>query len=257
MKLSELFKNNKVFIPYITAGDPDLETTEKLIYTLEKAGADAIELGIPFSDPIADGPVIQKAQHRALVAGTTLKKIFTMVGRVRQQSSVPLLFMMSYNSVIQFGQTAFIQALKDHDIGGLVVPDLPFEESAPLCSELKAFSIPVISFVAPTTSPQRIKKITQKANGFIYLISSTGVTGERQTIETSVNDIIKNIKRTKEIPIAVGFGISTPEMAKRVAQFADGIIIGSAIVKIIEAQKQDCIDSVYEFAKSVKVALLK
>lgn len=255
IKLASLFKTKKVFIPYITAGDPDLTTTEALIHTLAKAGADAIELGIPFSDPIADGPVIQKAHNRALASGTTLARIIALVKQIRLTSDIPLIFMMSYNSIVQYKIKPFIKDIKAIQLNGLIVPDLPFEESANLAKLLKAVDIPLISFIAPTTSQERIKKISRNATGFIYLISSTGVTGVRQAITTKLQETIKQIRHHTNTPIAIGFGISGPEMARTMAELADGIIVGSAIVKIVEEKKDQSSEAVYQLAAEIKKSI--
>lgn len=254
-RLSKVFKKNKVFIPYITAGDPDLPTTEQLIYALEQSGADAIELGIPFSDPIADGPVIQKAHQRALKSGTTLKKVMELVTKVRKQTNVPLLFMMSINSVVQYGQEQFVKDIEDAGLDGLIVPDLPFESSDQLRKNLKKVGIPFINFIAPTTSKERLTKIIKASNGFIYLIGATGVTGMRSTLSNLLEDIISKIKSVKDVPVAVGFGISDAHMAKKVTSNADGVIVGSAIVSLIEEYKTGCIQEVKNFANSIKKAI--
>jgi tryptophan synthase alpha chain len=249
INIETLFKKNKIFIPYITAGDPNLDTTENLIYALEKSGADIIELGIPFSDSIADGPVIQNAHIRALKSKTTLKKIILLVEKVRKKTDIPILFMMSINSILQYGESDFVKKIKEIQLNGLVVPDLPFESSNSLSKKLE--TIPLINFIAPTTSEKRIRKIAKNSTGFIYLISSTGVTGVRQELNNQLESIIKTIKKAKNIPVAIGFGISTPEMAKKMASISDGIIIGSAIVKIIENNDNQCITKINNFSKQI------
>jgi tryptophan synthase alpha chain len=246
----------KLFIPFITAGDPDIETTEKLVYALEKAGADMIELGIPFSDPIADGPVIQEAHNRALTAGTTLIKIINLVKQIRKKSNIKLLFMMSYNSIIQYGEDKFIKDISAINLYGLVVPDLPFESSNNLRKKLKTTNIHFINFIAPTTHQNRITKIAKASSGFIYLISTTGVTGVRKNNnQENLSSLITQIKKHTKTPICIGFGIGDTISAKKAAAISDGIIVGSAIINLIKQHKKASIKPVNKFAKTIKDAI--
>lgn len=255
-KIEAAFKNGKAFIPFVTAGDPNLETTEKIILGMANAGADLIEIGIPFSDPIAEGIVIQEADKRALESGTTTDKIFDMVISLRKQTDVPLVFMTYINPVFVYGCERFISRAKQCGIDGIIVPDLPFDEKdelAPLC---KKYDVKLISLVAPT-SKDRIKTIASDAEGFIYIVSSLGVTGVRAEIKTDIGEMVSLIKEATDIPCAVGFGISTPEQAYDMTRFSDGAIVGSAIVKIIEKYGENAVPYVCDYVKSMKEAIMK
>ena len=245
-KLTRVFANGKAFIPFITAGDPSLAITEQLVYKMAEAGADLIELGIPFSDPIAEGPVIQGADNRALLAGTTTDKIFAMVSRIRRTCQVPLAFMTYMNPVFTYGTEKFMKNCQSAGIDALIVPDVPFEEREELKPFADKYGITLISMIAPT-SQDRIRTIADAAEGFIYCVSSLGVTGMRQELAYDVEGMIKLAKEAQDIPCVVGFGISTPEQAAKMAGISDGVIVGSAIMKIIEQYGNACVPSVMEY----------
>ncbi len=251
-KITNAFKNKKAFIPFITCGDPNLETTKELVYTLEKAGADIIELGIPFSDPTAEGEVIQSANMRALSNNITTDNIFDMVNTL--EVTVPLVFMTYANIVYSYGIEKFARKCKEIGISGVILPDIPFEEKAEFSMHFKDYEIDFISLIAPTSN-DRIKMIAKEANGFIYLVSSLGVTGVRQNITTDIDGIVSYIKEVTDLPVAVGFGISTKEQAKQMSNKADGVIVGSAIVRIIEKYGIDAPKKVEEYVKSIVEAI--
>lgn len=252
-KIADAFANGKAFIPFLTCGDPDLETTEKLIGAIAEAGADLIELGIPFSDPTAEGPVIQDANLRALSAGTTTDKIFDMVRRVRQTVSIPMVFMTYANVIFSYGADRFLKTAAEIGMNGIIVPDVPFEEKQefePLCQK---YGLDQISMIAPT-SHDRIRAIAEQANGFLYCVSSLGVTGTRTAITTDIGAMVKLVKEVKDIPCAVGFGISTPEQAESMCRQADGAIVGSAIVKLIAQHGRDSVQPVADYVRTMKTA---
>lgn len=252
-KIADAFAAGKAFIPFLTCGDPDLETTEKLICAIAEAGADLIELGIPFSDPTAEGPVIQEANLRALSAGTTTDKIFDMVRRVRKTVSIPMVFMTYANVIFSYGADRFLQTAAEIGMNGIIVPDVPFEEKQefePLCQK---YGLDQISMIAPT-SHDRIRAIAEQANGFLYCVSSLGVTGTRSSITTDIGAMVKLVKEVKDIPCAVGFGISTPEQAETMCRQADGAIVGSAIVKLIAQYGRDSVQPVADYMRSMKAA---
>lgn len=252
-KIADAFANGKAFIPFLTCGDPDLETTEKLIGAIAEAGADLIELGIPFSDPTAEGPVIQDANLRALSAGTTTDKIFDMVRRVRQTVSIPMVFMTYANVIFSYGADRFLKTAAEIGMNGIIVPDVPFEEKQefePLCQK---YGLAQISMIAPT-SHDRIRAIAEQANGFLYCVSSLGVTGTRTAITTDIGAMVKLVKEVKDIPCAVGFGISTPEQAESMCRQADGAIVGSAIVKLIAQYSRDSVQPVADYVRTMKTA---
>ena len=254
-RIREAFVKGKAFIPFITCGDPDLETTGKLVRAAVQNGADLIELGIPFSDPTAEGPVIQGANLRALQGGVTTDKIFDLVRELRRDVSVPLVFMTYANVVFSYGAEVFISTCKEVGIDGIILPDLPFEEKeefAPLC---KQYGVTLISLIAPT-SDKRIAMIAKEAEGFLYIVSSLGVTGTRSEITTDLSAIVKVVRENTDIPCAIGFGISTPEQAKKMAEIADGVIVGSAIIKLIEKYGRESEKVVGEYVKSMKEAVL-
>ena len=232
-------KGGKALIPYIMAGDPSLDLTETLVLTLAEGGADLIELGVPFSDPIADGPVIQQAAERALKSGTTLKKILSTVRSLRRKTSVPLIFMAYYNTILAMGLEKFCAEAVSAGVDGLIVPDLPPEECDALYHATMSAGGPVVIFLlAPTSTPQRRKEVITRTHGFIYYVSITGITGAQLIDLTQVKKNVQTIQRMSNNPVAVGFGISTPDQAHKVAQFADGVIIGSALVRMIAEQHQ-------------------
>ena len=253
-RIHSAFASDKAFIPFITGGDPDLETTEKVLYALTEAGADMIEIGIPFSDPVAEGPVIEAADERALKAGCTVDKLFDLVGRVRADISIPILFMTYYNPIFAYGVDKFTTKCAGCGIDGLIVPDLPFEERDELLGPCASGGLALISLIAPT-SEQRIANIAKNSEGFLYCVSSLGVTGERSALGENARRMVEQAKRAGDIPCAVGFGISTPEQAREMAAFADGVIIGSAIVRIIAEHGRACVEPVRQFAKTIKTAL--
>ncbi len=253
-KISKAFENGKAFIPFITCGYPDLETTEKLVYAMEEAGADLIELGIPFSDPTAEGPVIQNASLQALEGGVTTTKIFDMVAKIRKKTQLPMVFMTYANVIFSYGSERFLSKAAELGIDGIILPDIPFEEKEefePLC---KKYDLALISMIAPT-SEDRISMIAKESSGFVYCVSSLGVTGVRDGIVTNIKSMVEKVKAEQNIPCAVGFGISTPEQAKKMAQDADGVIVGSAIVKICAEHGRDAVPYVKEYVKSMKDAI--
>ena len=253
-EIAKAFENGKAFIPFITCGDPDLETTAKVVREAVANGADLIELGIPFSDPTAEGPVIQGANIRALKGGVTTDKVFDLVRELRKDVTVPMVFMTYANVVFSYGADKFISTCKEIGINGLILPDLPYEEKdefLPLC---KKYGVDLISLIAPT-SENRIAMIAKEADGFIYLVSSLGVTGTRSEISTDLKSIVDVIRQNTSVPCAIGFGISTPEQAKKMADIADGAIVGSAIIKIIEQYGKDAPKYVGEYVKSMKDAI--
>ena len=253
-KISDAFKNGKAFIGFITAGDPDVETSKKIMVKMAQAGCDLIEVGIPFSDPIAEGPVIQNANIRALKNNVTTDDVFDMVKEVQPQVNIPMVFMTYLNVLFKYGYDRFLQKASDAGICGVIIPDMPYEEKGELQSVAKNYGIEVVSLVAPT-SEERIKMIASDAEGFIYEVSSLGVTGIRSEIKTDLQSITQAVKQVTDVPIAIGFGINTPEQAKEFSQFADGIIVGSAIVKLIEQYKTGAPDKVYDYVKSMKDAI--
>ncbi|MCL2086356.1 MAG: tryptophan synthase subunit alpha [Oscillospiraceae bacterium] len=247
-RISKAFEGKKALIAFITGGDPDIETTEKLIIAMANSGVDIIEIGIPFSDPAAEGIVIQKASERALRGGCTVDKLFDALKRVREKTDIPLLFMSYINPIFVYGKERFMKNCKECGIDGIIVPDLPFEERDELLAECQQHSIEQIAMVAPT-SLERVEMLVKDAKGFIYCVSSLGVTGVRSEIKTDIAEIIDRVKAVTDTPTAIGFGISTPQQAKEMANFAQGVIVGSAIVKIIEKHGRDCIEPVSRFIK--------
>lgn len=253
-EIAKAFENKKAFIPFITCGDPDLETTAKIVREAVANGADLIELGIPFSDPTAEGPVIQGANIRALKGGVTTDKVFDLVRELRKDVTVPMVFMTYANVVFSYGADKFISTCKEIDINGLILPDLPYEEKDEFLPQCKKYGVDLISLIAPT-SENRIAMIAKEADGFIYLVSSLGVTGTRNEINTDLKSIVDVIRQNSSVPCAIGFGISTPKQAKKMADIADGAIVGSAIIKIIEQYGKDAPRYVGEYVKSMKDAI--
>lgn len=253
-RVKDVFTNGKAFIPFVTAGDPSLEITEQLIIKMHEAGADLIEIGIPFSDPVSEGIVIQQADERALKAGTTTDKIFHMVEKARKKTDVPLAFMTYINPIYTYGTDRFLKNCKEYGIDAIIVPDLPFEEKnevKPFCDK---YGVELISLIAPT-SQDRIKMIAKEADGFVYCVSSMGVTGVRSEIKTDIGEMVKLVKEAQNIPCAIGFGISAPEQAKEMSKYADGVIVGSAIVKIVAQYGNDCVKPVFEYVRKIKSAI--
>lgn len=253
-RIAQAFANGKAFIPFITCGDPGLDVTEALVYAMEEAGADLIELGIPFSDPTAEGPVIQEANVRALSQGVTTDLIFEMVERIRRRTQIPLVFMTYANVVFSYGTERFANAAAKAGIDGLILPDVPFEEREEFDEACKQAGIQRISMIAPT-SLERISRIASCAEGFVYCVSSLGVTGVRSRISTDISSMVDRVKKERDIPCAVGFGISTPEQAAQMAAVSDGVIVGSAIVKICAAYGKDCVPHVAQYVRTMKDAL--
>lgn len=252
-KIKSAFAKGKAFIPFITCGDPDLETTGKLVRAAVENGADLIELGIPFSDPTAEGPVIQAANIRALSGGINTDKIFDFVKELRKDVKVPIVFMTYVNVVFSYGAERFISTCQKIGVDGIILPDLPFEEKEefePLC---KQYDVDLISLIAPT-SKDRIAMIAKEASGFLYIVSSLGVTGTRSEITTDLASIVKVVRENTDIPCAIGFGISTPEQAEKMAAIADGVIVGSAIVKQIGEYGRDAAKPVGKYVKNMKEA---
>ena len=253
-KIAAAFAHGKAFIPFVTCGDPSLDVTEQLVYAMADAGADLIELGIPFSDPTAEGPVIQAANVRALAGGVTTDKIFDMVRCIRKKTQIPMVFMTYANVVFSYGSEKFISTAAEIGMDGLILPDLPFEEKDefnPLCRQ---YGLDLISLIAPT-SHERIAMIAKEAAGFVYCVSSLGVTGMRSNIATDIGGMVDLVRRSTDVPCAVGFGISTPEQAAKMAAVSDGAIVGSAIVKLCEAYGADCVPQVKEYVQSMKNAV--
>lgn len=256
MKVKEAFNKGKAFIAFLTCGDPDIETTERLIAEMEKDGVDLIELGIPFSDPTAEGPVIQRANIRALSKGITTDKIFDMVKRVRKTVKIPLVFMTYANVVFSYGTERFVKNAAEAGVNGLILPDVPYEEKDEFAVPCEKGGLDFISLIAPT-SENRIAAIAKDAKGFVYCVSSIGVTGVRTAITSDIGGMVSIVRSVSDIPVAVGFGISTPEQAADMAAKSDGIIIGSAIVKIIAQYGADSVKPVGEYVKSIRAAIDK
>ncbi len=255
-RIQDAFQNGKAFIPFITCGYPSLEISEQIIYEMEANGADIIELGIPFSDPTAEGATIQAANKCALDNGITTDAIFEMVERVRARSKIPLVFMTYANVVFSYGSESFISKASKLGIDGLILPDVPYEEKdefEPICTK---HNLSLISLIAPTSN-ERIEMIAKDAKGFIYCVSSLGVTGVRQNITTNLESIIAQIKHSSTIPVAVGFGIQTPAQAREVAQYADGVIVGSAIIKLCMEHQKQAIKPIGKYVKQIKEAIHK
>ena len=255
-KIAQAFQKGKAFIPFITCGDPDLDTTLELIYTLEQAGVDVIELGIPFSDPTAEGPVIQEANERALAGGVTTDKVFDMVAKTKGKISVPLVFMTYANVLFSYGIERFVLRAKEVGISGVILPDIPFEEREEFSSVCEAYGLDFISLIAPN-SLERTTMIAKEAKGFVYCVSSLGVTGERSSFQQNLSEMIEQIRSVTNTPCAIGFGISTPEQSKAMAELADGVIVGSAIVRLCTQYGTQSPEHVGAYVKSMCQALGK
>ncbi|WP_405275025.1 tryptophan synthase subunit alpha [Methanobrevibacter sp.] len=252
-KIANAFKNGKAFIGFLTAGDPSIEKTVEFILAMEEAGCDLIEIGIPFSDPMAEGVVIQDANVRALKHNTTTDDVFDIVKAVRAKSDVPLVFLTYINPVFFYGYEKFFKKCNELGVDGIISPDLPYEEKGEIVDIARKNDVDVISLIAPT-SKERIQKIASDASGFIYVVSSLGVTGMRSEIKTDLKSILKDIRDVTDLPLAVGFGINTPEQARNIGEIADGVIVGSAIVKIIEEYGEDATSVLKEYVSSMKKA---
>ena len=253
-KIHNAFAKGKAFIPFLTVGDPDAQTTVALILAMAEAGADLIEIGIPFSDPMAEGPVIQEANIRALNAKTTTETVFSIVEEVRKQSQIPLIFLTYLNPVLSYGKDRFFARCQALGVDGILVPDLPFEERDELLEETKRYGVDLIYMVAPT-SDDRIAHIAKEATGFLYVVSSLGVTGVRSEITTDVGSMVKKIRAVSDVPTAIGFGISTPKQAQDMAKVSDGAIVGSAIVRMIGEKGKDAIADVASYVCTMKDAI--
>jgi tryptophan synthase alpha chain len=266
--IAQAFKNGKAFIGFVTGGDPSIEKSKEFVREMIRAGADIVEIGIPFSDPIAEGPVIQEANIRALNAGATVEKMFTLVQDLRKETPVPLVFLTYLNPVFHYGYDAFFKKASLCGLDGIIIPDLPFEEQAEVREASSQYGVDLISLIAPTTRGEpsladahsvgdteaRVKEIAQSATGYIYLVSSMGVTGVRSEINTDLDSIVKTIRGVTKIPIAIGFGIHTPEQAAQMARIADGVIVGSAIVKIAAEHGDAAGSHIYRYVKEMKDA---
>ena len=255
-KIATAFDHGKAFIAFITCGDPDLETTGRAVKAAVANGADLIELGIPFSDPTAEGPVIQEANLRALKAGTTTDRIFDFVKELRRDMTVPMVFMTYANVIFSYGAEKFISTCEKIGIDGLILPDLPFEEKEEFLPLCRQYHVDLVSLIAPT-SENRVAMIAREAEGFIYLVSSLGVTGTRSEITTDLKPIIRTIRENAKVPVAVGFGISQPEQAKAMAAISDGAIVGSAIEKILAQYGKDAPEHIGAYVNSMKKAVME
>ena len=252
-KIANAFKNGKAFIGFLTAGDPTIEKTVEYILAMEEAGCDLIEIGIPFSDPMAEGVVIQEANVRALKHNTTTDDVFDIVKAVRTKTDVPLVFLTYINPVFFYGYEKFFKKCSELGVDGIISPDLPYEEKGEIADIARKNDVDVISLIAPT-SKERIQKIAGDASGFIYIVSSLGVTGMRSEIKTDLNAIIEDIRDVTDLPLAVGFGINTPEQSRDIGKIADEVIVGSAIVKIIEEHGDNATEALKEYVSSMKKA---
>lgn len=253
-KIQKAFENGKAFIAFITCGDPDLETTAAVVRAAVENGADLIELGIPFSDPTAEGPVIQEASLRALDGGVTTDKIFDFVRDLRRDVKIPMVFMTYSNVVFSYGTERFLAACRDLEMDGIILPDLPFEEKEEFLPACHKYGVDLISLIAPT-SENRISMIAKEAEGFVYIVSSLGVTGSRNEINTDLNSIVSVVRENTDIPCAIGFGISTPQQAANMAGLSDGVIVGSAIVKLLETYGKEAPAQVGKYVKAMKEVL--
>lgn len=257
MKINEIenaFSNGKAFIGFLTAGDPTIEKTVEYVLAMEAAGCDLIEIGIPFSDPVAEGPVIQEANLRALSNNTNTDDVFEAIKQIREQSNIPLVFLTYINPVFYYGYENFFSKCKDLNINGIISPDLPYDEKDEIFDIATKYDVDIISLIAPTSS-ERIQMIASEATGFIYFVSSMGVTGMRSEIKTDLESIISDIKEVTNIPVAVGFGINTPEQAQNISKIADGVIVGSAIVNIIAEHGENAKQPIINYVKSMKNAI--
>lgn len=253
-RIASAFHNKKAFIAFLTCGDPDLETTEQLVIAMEEAGADLIELGIPFSDPTAEGPVIQEANERALAAGTTTDRIFDMVRRLRKTVRIPLVFMTYANVVLSYGTDRFIKTAAEAGMDGLILPDVPYEEREEFAPACEQNGLALIPLVAPT-SHERISMIVREAQGFVYCVSSLGVTGVRNEISHEVGAMVQLVKQATTVPAAVGFGVSTPAQAAELSRCADGVIVGSAIMRLVAEHGKAAVQPVANYVRLMKAAL--
>lgn len=255
-RIKEAFAKGKAFIPFITCGDPDLETTKRVVRAAQENGADLIELGIPFSDPTAEGPVIQAANVRALSGGVTTDQVFDLVRELRRDVTVPMVFMTYANVIFSYGTERFAKTCAEVGMDGLILPDVPFEEKNEFSEIFQKYGLDLISLIAPT-SENRVAMIAREAAGFLYIVSSLGVTGVRSEITTDIGGMVRLVKENTDVPCAVGFGISTPEQAKKMAGLSDGAIVGSAIIKIIAQYGKEAAPYVGEYVRSMKAAIME
>ncbi|MDR0697084.1 MAG: tryptophan synthase subunit alpha [Christensenellaceae bacterium] len=253
--IGKAFLKGKAFIPFITAGDPTMEHSYNYIIEMAKSGADIIEIGIPFSDPIAEGPVIQRANIRALKNNVTLFDVFSLTKKVREKTNVPIVYLTYYNPILKFGVEEFFNTCQKSGVDGVIIPDLPFEESGEVLPFSNKAHVDLISLIAPT-SKERIYKLATNAQGYIYLVSSMGVTGVRSEIANDLNLIVDEIRNLTDVPVCVGFGINTESQAREISKFADGIIVGSAIVSIIENYCENAKDEIIKYVTKMKAALI-
>lgn len=253
-KIRKAFADGKAFISFITAGDPGVDQTAEFVLTLAEAGSDLIELGVPFSDPIAEGVVIEKANERALAAGTTTDMVFDMMLEVRKKTQVPIVFLTYMNPVFVYGTERFFEKCAAGGVDGVIIPDLPFEEKGEVSGAARRCGVDVIGLIAPT-SKDRVQMLAKDAEGFIYAVSSMGVTGVREEIDMDSRSMMEAIRSVTDAPVAVGFGISTTEQAKDIAAFADGVIVGSAIVKLVEEHGADAGPYLYDYVKKMKASI--
>lgn len=245
-------RGEKALITYLTGGDPSLAATRELVLSMARSGADIVEIGIPFSDPLADGPVIQAASLRALSAGSTVAGLLNTVRNIRRDSQVPIVLMTYYNPVMQYGLGQFTIDAVQSGVDGLIVPDLPYEESEPLRLQADQNGLDLIPLVAPTSTPARLSAICSAARGFVYCVAVTGVTGTRVQIETDLDALTREVRRHTNLPVAIGFGVSGPESAARVSGYCDGVVVGSALVKLIGEKDNDRVE---ELTTQLKQAL--
>jgi tryptophan synthase alpha chain len=252
--IAKAFTQGKAFIGFVTGGDQGVEKTKEFILEMLRAGADMVEIGIPFSDPVAEGPVIQEASIRALSAGTTVEKLFNLVADLRTDTAAPLAFMTYLNPVFHYGYDAFFKRARTVGLDGIIIPDLPYEEQAEVKEIAAQYGVDIISLIAPT-SESRIREIAQNASGFVYLVSSMGVTGIRSEITADIGAMSAAIKSVSTMPVAVGFGIHTPAQAAEMARKADGVIVGSAIVKIVAEHGAEAAPHIYNYVKEMKEAV--
>ena len=254
IKIADAFKDGKAFIGFLTAGDPTIEKTVEYVLAMEEAGCDLVEIGIPFSDPVAEGPVIQEANIRALSNNTNTDDAFEAIRQIREKSDVPLVFLTYINPVFYYGYDKFFKRCQELNVCGIISPDLPYDEKDEILEVTQKYGIDIISLIAPT-SKERIQMIAREASGFIYVVSSLGVTGMRSEIRTDLKSILEDIKEVTDVPAAVGFGINTPEQAENIAKVADGIIVGSAIVNIIAEHGENAKEPLQNYVKSMKDAI--
>ena len=254
IKIKDAFTNGKAFIGFLTGGDPTIEKTIEYVLAMEEGGCDLIEIGNPFSDPVAEGPVIQKANQRALKNNTNTDDIFKAIEKIREKSNIPLVLLTYINPVFYYGYDKFFKKCKQLNINGIISRDLPYDEKDEILETANKYDVDIISLIAPTSS-ERIKMIAKDASGFIYVVSSMGVTGMRSEIKTDLKSIIKDIKEVTNIPTAVGFGINTPKQAEKISKIADGVIVGSAIVNIIGEHGENAAEPIKDYVKKMKNAI--